>query len=114
MSMIARFVQVTPVRMRQLLDDPDTVESLFDDEPATPLASAAMNNAAQERLLRQGPQMLAATLAGMNRETRESLSKRLESLGIDVGSFAAGSGGDAIAKLMEQRMRAMSQPPATR
>ena len=42
MSMIARFVQVTPALLQKLLDDPESVEELFNDEGpgALPMAAA--------------------------------------------------------------------------
>ncbi len=112
MSMIAKFVQVQPGRLAELLEDPDSVELLF--ENGAPIAASLgvfmkMSETVRERVQRLGPQMLAGTLERMDPQTREALSKRLESMGVDPAALAKGEGGEALFKAMEQRREALSK-----
>jgi hypothetical protein len=117
MSMMGRFVQVSPDRLKQIIDDPSDVEELFAAEQAAkamPKLTAAM----QERLRGRAPQMLAASIAGMPSQLRERLTQSLKNLGVDPEALARGEGGDDLAKLMAQRMQALglgmrAQPPAS-
>ena len=116
MSMMGRFVQVSPDRLKQLQDDPAGIEELFVSE----LAAKAMPNfmGAMKGLEGRAPKMLAASIATMPPELRERLTQSLKNLGLDPDALARGEGGDDLAKLMTQRMQALGlrlpgQPPAS-
>jgi Domain of unknown function (DUF1877) len=115
MSMMGRFVQVSPDRLKEILDDPSDVEELFASEPVSH-AMPKLMGALQGQLQRQTPQMLAASMAAMPPEVRERLAQSLKNRGIDPDALARGEGGDALAKLMAQRLQELkahfpSQPP---
>ncbi len=106
MSMMGRFVQVSPDRLKEILDDPSGVEELFaGEQPAQ--AMPKLMGALQGQLQRQTPQMLAASMAAMPPELRERLAQSLKNAGIDPDALARGEGGDALAKLMAQRLQAL-------
>ncbi len=116
MSMMGRFVQVMPDRLKQLLDDPSSIEELFVSEPA----ARAMPNfmGALKGLEGRAPKMLAASIATMPPELRDRLTQSLKNLGLDPDALARGEGGDDLAKLMAQRVQALGlrlpgQPPAS-
>ncbi len=117
MSMMGRFVQVSPDRLKQIIDDPSGVEELFVGEQ-TAQAVPKFMGALQGQLQRRTPQMLAASMAAMPPELRERLAQSLKNLGIDPDALARGEGGDDLAKLMAARMQALGarlpgQPPAS-
>ncbi|MGA9721169.1 MAG: YfbM family protein [Candidatus Binatus sp.] len=116
MSMMGRFVQVSPDRLKEILDDPSGVEELFANEQVSH-AMPKLMGALQGQLQRQTPQMLAASMAAMPPEVRERLAQSLKNVGIDPDALARGEGGDALAKLMAQRLQELrshlpAQPPA--
>ena len=104
MSMMGRFVQVSPDRLKEILDDPSGVEELFASEPVSQ-AMPKLMGALQGQLQRQTPQMLAASMAAMPPQVRERLAQSLKNVGIDPDALARGEGGDALAKLMAQRLQ---------
>jgi hypothetical protein len=106
MSMMGRFVQVSPDRLKEILDDPSGVEELFVSEQVSKSMPKFLG-ALQGQLQRQTPQMLAASMAAMPPEVRERLSQSLKNLGIDPDALARGEGGDVLAKLMTQRLQAL-------
>ena len=116
MSMMGRFVRVSPDRLKQIIDDPSDVEELFASEPAAqavPKIMAAMEG----RMRTLTPQMFAASMASMPEQLRDRLAQSLKNLGIDPDALARGEGGDDLAKLMAQRMQELrskfpGQPPA--
>jgi hypothetical protein len=115
MSMMGRFVQVSPDRLKEILDDPSGVEELFASEQVSH-AMPKLMGALQGQLQRQTPQMLAASMAAMPPEVRERLAQSLKNVGIDPDALARGEGGDALAKLMAQRLQELKarlpgQPP---
>jgi hypothetical protein len=117
MSMMGRFVQVSPDRLKQIIDDPSEVEELF----ASDQAAQAMPNligALAGKLQGRAPQMLAASMAAMPPELRDRLAQSLKNLGMDPDALARGEGGDDLAKLMAERMQKLGlrlpgQPPAS-
>lgn len=118
MSMMGRFVQVSPDRLKQIIDDPSDVEELFASEQVSQAAMPKLIGALQAQLQRQTPQMLAASMAAMPPEVRERLAQSLKNVGIDPDALARGEGGDALAKLMAQRLQELGsrlpgQPPAS-
>ena len=97
MSMMGRFVQVSPDRLKQLIDDPSGVEELFASEQAIQAMPKFMG--ALKGLQGRAPKMLAASMATMPPELRERLAQSLKNLGIDPDALARGEGGDDLAKL---------------
>jgi len=117
MSMMGHFVQVSPDRLKQIIDDPSGVEELFVSEPAAQ-AMPKLIGALKGRLQGRAPQMLAASMAAMPPEIRERLAESLKNLGVDPDALARGEGGDHLEKLMAERLQALSsrlpgQPPAS-
>jgi len=104
MSMMGRFVQVSPDRLKQIIDDPSGVEELFASDQ-TAQAMPKLMGALQGQLQRLTPQMFGASMAAMPPEVRDRLAQSLKNLGLDPDALARGEGGDALAKLMEQRMQ---------
>jgi hypothetical protein len=100
MSMIARFVQVAPALLEKLLDDPESVEELFnDDEGPGALPMATMENM-QKLFASRAPALLAGTLERMDPARREALTERLEALGLNAEALQSGKGGDVLAGIM--------------
>jgi len=117
MSMMGRFVQVSPDRLKQIIDDPSDVEELFASQQAAQAMPNLMGTIAA-RLQGRTPQMLAASMAAMPPEVRERLAQSLKNQGIDPDALARGEGADALTKLMAQRLeelrlRLPGQPPAS-
>ena len=117
MSMMGRFVQVSPDRLKQIIDDPSDVEELFASEPAAQAVPKFMG-ALEGRMRTLTPQMYAASMASMPEHLRDRLTQSLKSLGIDPDALARGEGGDALTKFLAQRMQALrskfpAQPPAS-
>jgi hypothetical protein len=110
MSMIARFVQIKPAVLKTLLDDPASVESIFEDEGAGAAPAAAMENM-RKLLASRAPALLAGGLPGMDPKMREALTERLERLGVNLETLKSGRGGDALVNLMMSRL-GQRQPPA--
>lgn len=116
MSMMGRFVQVSPDRLKQIIDDPSGVEELFVSEQAAKAMPKLMG--ALQGLQGRAPKMLAASMAAMPPELRDRLAQSLKNLGMDPDALARGQGGDDLAKLMAERMQALGvrlpgQPPAS-
>ena len=116
MSMMGRFVRVSPDRLKQIIDDPSEVEELFAGEQEAQAVPKFMG-ALEGRMRTLTPQMFAASLASMPENVRDRLAQSLKNLGIDPDALARGEGGDDLAKLMAQRMQALrskfpGQPPA--
>ena len=116
MSMMGRFVQVSPDRLKQIIDDPSGVEELFVSDQVAKAMPKFMG--ALKGLQGRAPKMLAASMAAMPPELRERLAQSLKNLGMDPDALARGEGGDDLAKVMAQRMQALGlrmpgQPPAS-
>jgi hypothetical protein len=117
MSMIARFVQVSAEGLAQLLANPSSVDELFEmpavavADPVRPELQRGPERLKQAAAGRQLAKMLETTLAGLDPTMRQKLEKRLGSLGVNVDGLNGGQGGEAILKLMQQRLPAMSLQP---
>lgn len=106
MSMMGRFVQVSPDRLRQILDDPSGVEELFVSEQVSqgvPKMMEALSGVLQSR----APKILSASMGAMDPATRERITKGLKAAGVDVDALARGEGGDTLVKLMAERGRTL-------
>jgi hypothetical protein len=104
MSMIARFVQVKPALLKTLLDDPGSVEGIFENEGAGALPAAAAMENMRKLLASRAPALLAGALPGIDPKMREALSERLERLGVNLEALKSGKGGDALADLLMARL----------
>jgi hypothetical protein len=103
MSMLAKFVQVDSAELAKLQADPSLAEPLFEEESlATAMpAFAKLAKTVQDRMRAAGPQQMAGALSRLDSRMREEVEKRL---GVTTSALAAGAGGDAFLKLMEERM----------
>ncbi len=113
MSMTARFVQVSPDTLQQLIADPERVAELFTDAaPGVGFGKLLDNPKVQERLQSMGSKLLSGAMAGLRPDQREALTKRLAALGVSLEAFEAGTGGAALGKL--KASRAGNRPQASR
>jgi Domain of unknown function (DUF1877) len=118
MSMMGRFVQVSPDRLKQIINDPSDVEGLFVSGQAAqggPKMTEAMTKLLQSRV----PQILTGTMGRVDPAMQESITKLLTDAGVDLQALARGEGAAALAKLMVERLRGSAtagqpgQPPAS-
>ncbi len=79
MSMMGHFIQVSPDRLKQIIDDPSGVEERFVSEPGPLQAMPKLIGALQGPLQGRAPQMLAASIggdaSGIREKTREVAEK---------------------------------------
>lgn len=105
MSMTAVFIQVDGDELAKIMANPSLAEALFHTGPAMPMVFGELSKKMEERVRTAGPQMLASALANLDPRVREQLEARL---GGTTQQFAAGEGGQALLKVMqERRERAM-------
>ena len=83
MSMMGRFVQVSPDRLKQILDDPSGVEALLRGSPrsspmpgSSPLAQALGNS-----LLNRAPEALMGAINALDPANREKVNQSLTRAG---------------------------------
>ena len=110
MSMNATFVQVDPTELSRLQVDPSLAEALFEGESAALPGPSALTKTMQYRVRSAGPQLLAQSLSRFDPKTRQVLEKRL---GVATSALQAGSGGDALLKLLEERMGRRTGPASS-
>jgi Domain of unknown function (DUF1877) len=115
MSMMGRFIQVSPDRLKEIIRDPSSVEELLVSGQAASAMPKLMG--ALGALQGRSPKLLAASMASLHPAIRDRLAQALKTLGIDPDALARGEGGDDLAKLMADRMQALGlrspgQPPA--
>jgi hypothetical protein len=122
MSMMGRFVQVSPDRLKQILDDPSVVEALLRGSPQGPSPMPGLSPMAQalgNSLLNRAPEALMGAINALDPANREKVNQSLRELGVDLDAIARGEGRDALAKVLVQRAkarfagRAARQPPAS-
>jgi hypothetical protein len=115
MSMIARFVQIKPAELKALLGDPESVESVFEDEGAggaSPAAAAAAIENLRKLFAGRGPGLFSGALPGMDPKMREAMMERLGQLGLTKEALESGKGGDVLANILMSRMGGMKPPTA--
>ena len=100
MSMSATFIQVDETELSAFRADPSLVERLFADSPSIAPDPTVLTETVRDRVRTTGPQLLAGALNGLDPTLRQQIESRL---GLSTSAMAAGEGGDAILKLMEQR-----------
>lgn len=106
MSMMGRFMAISPDRLQQIIDDPSGVEELFAGEPLVQV-KPFMRSGVQERLRALSPQMLSKAMESMQPALRDRLTQALKNIGIEPDALARGEQGDNLADMMAKRMQAM-------
>ena len=117
MSMMGHFMQVSPDLLKQMIDDPSSVEGILGGEQVTQGAPQMMENLTKT-LASRAPQILAASMGSMDPATRERLTKALSDVGVDLEALGRGEGAETLAKLLSQRAQTLmgqtkNQPPAS-
>jgi hypothetical protein len=118
MSMTARFVQVKPERLADLLTNPSSVAELFDEPEYFPeLNTPQMQQLAQERLQEAAAQSekvakgFAGFLEEMDPETRQFFEQALEAGGLNVAGLKGDQGGEIYREFIERSLRPLLHPP---
>ena len=107
--MMARFAAVAPKRLAGIRKSPEGVEALFAAE-ISPMRSKA-RQALHERIRRQSPQMLRASLEQTPPAMRAMV---LRGLGISESQFAGPDGGELLVKRMTERAaKVLGEPQQT-
>ncbi len=106
MSMMGRFVQVSPDRLRQILDDPSGIEELF-ASPQVAQGTPKTIEVIRGMLQKRAP-MIAASFKTMDPAMKERTEQALKAAGVDVDALARGEGIDALAKMMAERGRVLA------
>jgi len=111
--MLAKFVQITPDLLTQLREEPDRVSDLFKEQPMPARGQIPIPDVVRQEALRRAPQVLAASVAGMDPKIRAALDERLKRLGTSVEDLQSGKGTDVLTQLMARArgILAASQTP---
>jgi hypothetical protein len=109
MSMLAKFVQVEPGLLEQIRREPGAAEQLF--TPPAPAAPRTGFDSDQLRalILARGPALMAGALDQFP-GVREQLEQRL---GATQDELRRGEGGEALLRLVQQRMGVGPSEPLT-
>jgi hypothetical protein len=106
MSMMARFVAITPDQLAAIKDNPQTVEGIFAPD-AGPLFEKPLDLI--ERLRRRAPQLVAETLQRLPAQVRE----QLEQMGLGKNSLPdPGAGNPELPPLAQRAADRHRGPPA--
>ncbi len=97
MSILAKYVEITPDRLAELLDEPDEVAELFVET-----VEMVANERMQAEAARRAPQVLADLLSRVNSSMRGPLETNLKAMGISVEDLQAGRGREALLNFMMQ------------
>ncbi len=116
MSMMGRFVQVTPERLAQIIDDPSQVTALLegDESSGAPGGFPSGPIGDMTQLLARAPKLLEASMKTMDPAMREMIKQRLAAAGINTDAMASGKDADALVKLMTERSQALAAKLGTR
>jgi hypothetical protein len=98
--MTATFIEVEAAELAKIEADPSLAEGLFQSGHAMPMVFGELAKTMQDRVRAAGPQMFAAALSNLDPRIKKQLEERL---GHSTEAFAAGGGGDALLKMMEER-----------
>ena len=107
MSMMARFVAITPDQLATIKDTPEMVEGVFTLDAGLPFESPSD---LQERLHSQAPELVTEMLERLPPEVRERLKRRL-GLGED-GLPNPGVGNAVLMQLAQRQATRRRTPPA--
>lgn len=99
MSMMARFVAVAPKRLEQVRNSPEGVEALFVAQ--LPPARAKSREALQERVRKQAPEALRASL---DRAPPEMRAQFLRNFGISESDLAQPDVGEILSQRFTERV----------
>jgi Domain of unknown function (DUF1877) len=106
MSMMARFVAITPDQLAAIKDNPETIEGMFASD-AGPLLQKPLD--LLERLRRHAPQLVAETLQRLPAEVRE----QLEQMGLGKNGLPdPGAGNPELSQLAQRVTAGRRTPPA--
>ena len=105
MSMMARFVAITPDQLAAIKDSPETVEGLF-APGAGPLFEKPLD--LLERMRRYAPQLVADTLERLPAEVRQQLQQRL---GLGEDGLRKSGAADPVLSQLAQRAAARRRAP---
>jgi hypothetical protein len=90
MSMMARFIGITPDQLAAIKDSPEMVESMFAQDAGLPFDSPLD---LVERLRQHAPQLVAETLERLPPEMRQQLQQRL---GLDESTLPHSGAGNVV------------------
>jgi len=108
MSMMARFVAITPDQLATIKDTPELVGGVFAQDAGLPFESPSD---LRERLRRQAPQLVADMLERLPPAVRQQLRRRL---GLGENGLANPGVGNAVLLQLAQREAARRRaPPAS-
>jgi hypothetical protein len=105
MSMMARFVAITPDQLATIKDNPETVEGMFTLDAGLPFESPAD---LQECVRRQAPQLVADMLERMPPQVRQQLQQRL---GLGQNGLSNSGVGDGVIMQLAQHAAARRRAP---
>ena len=113
MSMMARFVQITPDLLNELIEKHGPVADLFMEEKPSSRQMPRLDEKRMEAL-RRAPEVLAASIAGIPQNIREALEGSLSRLGVEMKDLQAGKGGDRLLEVLSRGRDILNsaQPPA--
>jgi hypothetical protein len=106
MSMMARFVAITPDQLAAIKDDPETVDQVVAADAGAPGENSP---GLVERLRRHAPQLVADMLERMPPELRQQLHQRL---GLSKNGLPSSDAGNAVLSHLAQRAATRRAPPA--
>jgi len=107
MSMMARFVAITPDQLATIKDNPETVEGVFALDAGVSFEGPAD---LQERARGQAPQLVADMLERMPPQVRQQLQQRL---GLNQNGLPNSGVGDAILQQLAERAAARRRTSPT-
>ena len=105
MSMMARFVAITPDQLATIKDNPETVDGVFALDAGLPFESP---DDLQERVSKQAPQLVVDILERMPPEIRQQLQQRL---GLGENGLPNSGVGNAVLQQLAQRVAAWRRTP---
>jgi hypothetical protein len=105
MSMMARFVAITPDQLAAVKDAPEMVRGVFAPDAGRPFESPSD---LQERLRRQAPQLVADMLERLPPEVRQQLRRQL---GLGENGLSNRGVGNAVLLQLAQREAARRRAP---
>jgi hypothetical protein len=107
MSMMARFVAITPDQLAAIKDSPEMVEGVFTQDAGLPIDSPLD---LVERLRRHAPQLVADTLERLPPEVRRQLQQRLGLGGNNLPN--SGVSNPELSQLAQRAAAGRRTPPA--
>jgi len=100
MSMIARFVQIAPARLAEILLDPSSVIDLFESYEETQDPPAGFSDTIRDGARGLVPRALLDSLDAMDPAAREFMLRRMQAQGIGTGALESAAGVDGAHGLL--------------